>query len=320
MDSLIIPVYRNAETIGPLISALEQLARDWPRRLEVVFVVDGSPDESYALLKAALPRTSLTAELVSLSRNFGSFAAIKEGLRIARGECCAVMAADLQEPPELIRQFFQILREQPVDIVMGQRTARHDPPLSRFSSEAFWWIYRRMVQREMPPGGIDVFACTAQIRDVLVVLDEANSSLVGQLIWLGFRRALVPYVRQPRVAGRSAWTLSKKLQYLENSIFAFSALPITALTFIGGVGVVTSLVVSVVIYTSWWMGWIQVQGYTPLMLAMSLSTSSILLGLGIIGNYVWRTFTNSQGRPAAILLMRESFVSARDGNPQEPRS
>jgi len=167
-----------------------------------------------------------------------------------------------------------------------------------------------MIQRDMPQGGIDVFGCTRRVRDVLVKLEEANSSLVAQLIWLGFRRAQIPYVRQPRLAGKSAWTFRKKLAYMLNSIFAFTAFPITIISLLGAVGVTGSLAVGCVVLGSWWMELIQVPGYTPLMLVILLSTSTILLSLGVVGSYVWRTFENSQHRPQALTLLRESYNSS----------
>lgn len=126
MNSLIIPVFMNSENIPNLIKALKEMARKITN-LEVVFVVDGSPDSSAVLLKQLLPDSGLQAQLLILSRNFGSFSAIRIGLKAARGQRFSVMAADLQEPPELICTFFNTLENEPVDIVIGTREARSDP-------------------------------------------------------------------------------------------------------------------------------------------------------------------------------------------------
>jgi glycosyltransferase involved in cell wall biosynthesis len=223
------------------------------------------------------------------------------------------MAADLQEPPELIEEFFRTLRGEPVDLTLGVRRQRDDPPVSRWSSNVFWAVYRRLVQRDMPVGGIDVFGCNAKVRDVLLRLDESNSSLVGQVIWLGFRRKSVPYRRQERKVGKSGWTFRRKCRYMLDSIFSFTDLPLTLLMLVGSAGLVFAVVVSVVVLAAWSQGKIPVLGYTPLLLATLISMFAQLLGLGIIGGYVWRTFENTKRRPAFIPMSRESFAGTQKG-------
>src|SRR5437764_14069139 len=144
--SLVVPVYCNEPSIGELLEAIGRLHRALDRMLEVVFVVDGSPDQSYERLDAALPASGLTAQLIALSRNFGSFSAVREGLAAARGDYMAMMAADLQEPEQLILDFFRALEDEPVDVVLGVRTGRSDPLPARIASTTFWWLYRRFVQ------------------------------------------------------------------------------------------------------------------------------------------------------------------------------
>jgi len=156
MNSLIIPVYKNSENIPSLIEALKELDQQISN-LEVVFVVDGSPDSSAKLLTETLPTSGITAQLLLLSRNFGSFAAIRAGLKAACGERFAVMAADLQEPPELVTTFFKMIESEPVDIVIATRESRSDPLLSRLASNMFWKLYKKFVVPEMPEGGVDVF-------------------------------------------------------------------------------------------------------------------------------------------------------------------
>ena len=182
MISLVVPVYLNEASIGELIEVVGRLDRALGRALEAIFVVDGSPDRSYERIEAALPASGLTAKLILLSRNFGSFAAVREGFAAARGDYLAMMAADLQEPEDLILAFFRTLASEPVDVALGVRTGRDDPSMSRIASAAFWWLYRRFVQPEIPRGGVDVFACNRAFRDHLLTLNETNTSLVGQII------------------------------------------------------------------------------------------------------------------------------------------
>ena len=158
--SVVVPVYGNAATLPEVIERLERLDRELGGGLEGVFVVDGSPDDSLAVLRKLLPDAAIPSQLVAHSRNFGSFPAIRTGLGVCRGEYVAAMAADLQEPASLILDFFQTLRTGEYDVVVGSRTKRQDPFLSSVLARAFWALYRRMVHRAIPPGGVDIFGCT----------------------------------------------------------------------------------------------------------------------------------------------------------------
>jgi len=315
--SLVIPVYNNADTLPRLLPACEGLWEQLARDLEVVFVVDGGPDASYRLLKEQLPNVRFASRLALLSRNFGSFSAIREGLRAANGRYFAVMAADLQEPPELVLSFFRALSEEPVDLVLGTRTSRADPLLSRLLSSLFWWVYRTVIEPQMPRGGVDVFGCNREFRDRLLALPESNSSLVGLLFWLGYRRKLISYARQPRLTGKSGWTFKKKLKYLFDSLFAFSDLPIRLLAFFGGLGLVASALVSVIVLIAKLLGLVAVPGYAATVLIVAFFSALNSFGLGVIGSYVWRTFENTKGRPLAIVMTTEEFTGAPVGTPKE---
>ena len=305
--SLVIPVYCNEASIPDLLAAISRLDRALGNTLEAVFIVDGSPDRSYERLDAALPASGLTGQLIALSRNFGSFSAVREGLAAARGEYIAVMAADLQEPEELIIEFFHALTAEPIDVALGVRTGRNDPLAARIASQTFWWLYRRFVQPELPPGGVDVFACNRAFRDRLLQLHESNTSLVGQIVWLGFRRKLVPYRRLSRRHGRSAWSISRKVKYLLDSMFAFSDLPIRALTWVGAAGLAISVALALIVLVAKLTDAIPVPGYAATVLTIIFFAALNSFGLGIIGSYTWRAYENTKGRPQAIVLTAKSF-------------
>jgi polyisoprenyl-phosphate glycosyltransferase len=305
--TVVVPVYRNADNIAALLERLAELHRRVPGGIEVICVVDGSPDDCAERLANALPTQPFASQLLLLSRNFGSFAAIREGLAHVRCAYAAVMAADLQEPIELIEEFFAALRADRADVVVGHRAARQDATLDRWASGLFWWSYRKLVQAELPPGGIDVFGCNERFRQHLLRFNEVNTSLVGQILWLGFRRLPLPYVRQAREIGRSAWTFRRKLKYLMDSIFAFSDLPIRAFTVLGGLGVVLSMLIGLVVLIARITGAVAVPGYTATVLTILFFAGINLLGLGIIGAYVWRAYENTKARPLAVLMHAERF-------------
>lgn len=306
-NSIVIPVYRNEGSIESLLAALGELHRALDGDLEVVFVVDGSPDESYALLAKWLPDCTFQSQLVLLARNFGAFAAIRCGLELANGQYIGVMAADLQEPPALMIEFFGALSTEPLDVVFGERKGRSDPMSTKLASGVFWSTYRRLVQPDVPAGGVDVFAVTAAFRDSLVSMREANTSLLGLLFWLGGRRAFIPYTRQERQHGKSAWTFRKKFTYLLDSVFAFSDLPVRLLMASGLVGLLLSIALGAAVLVTRLSGLYHVPGYAGSMLTILFFGALNTFGLGIVGNYAWRSYENTKGRPLSIISLHSSY-------------
>ena len=313
MLSLVIPVYKNEENLDRLLVALQGLDRKLDGDLEVVMVVDGSPDRCLEILRTRLPHSGLRSRLISLSRNFGSFSAITAGLKAGEGEHFAVMAADLQEPPELVIQFREILRSGEADVVLGCRTRRADPWLSEIFSTLFWNIYRWFVIRDMPKGGIDVFGCTRQVRDRVVEIRETSTNLIALLFWLGFRRKFIGYERQARQEGRSAWTFARKLRYCLDSIFNFTDLPIRLLLYTGVAGIAFSIVVSIIVLAARLMGTIAIPGYTPIVVSIMFFGAFTALGFGITGQYLWLTLQNSRNRPGFIIASSAEYGRGVDG-------
>lgn len=307
MVTLVIPVYKNEGSLPDLLDAIDGLQRNFTGGFEAVFVIDGSPDRCYEILREALPHRTFQSQLVLLSRNFGSFAAIRVGLEHGRGDRFAVMAADLQEPPELVLEMDRVLRTEEIDVVVGVREARRDPLLSRLPSQLFWGLYRRFVVSEVPEGGVDVFGCNRAFRDTLLTLEERHSSLIAQLFWLGFRRKCITYVRHERQHGTSAWTLRKKVNYMMDSVFAFTDLPIRLLIRVGGVATILAASLGLCVGFARIFGLIPVPGYTMTVILIVFLGSVNLFGLGIVGSYAWRTYENTKSRPIAIPMRVENF-------------
>ncbi|MGA9876180.1 MAG: glycosyltransferase family 2 protein [Solirubrobacteraceae bacterium] len=308
VNSLVIPVYNNATSITALVRTVKHIAEHVDGDLETIFVVDGSPDNSRELLLRALNNKQTRARIVEHSRNFGAFAAIRTGMNLASGRYIAVMAADLQEPPELVVEFLGRLSTGDIDVVAGKRASRNDP--GDGASKLYWRLYRRFILSDIPPGGVDVFACTAAVRDVVCSLEDVHTSLVAQLFWVGFRRELVAYDRLPR-PGESGWTLRRKFRYLSDSVFAFTDLPVRLLWVVGIVGMSLSLTIGLIVLVARITGEITVPGYATTILILLFFLGLNLLGLGIIGSYVWRAYESIKGRPGAIV--REII----DTTPQE---
>jgi glycosyltransferase involved in cell wall biosynthesis len=307
MLSLVIPVYMNEASIPALLSAVEGIAAAVEDGLEATFVVDGSPDGSYTALRDSLPSRAYRSRLVRLSRNFGAFAAIRAGLEVGRGDRYAVMAADLQEPPELVLRMDEVLRGGGADVVLGRREGREDPIGTRIPATTFWAFYRRLVLRDVPAGGVDIFACTREFRNHLLDLREHRSSLIAQVFWLGYRREYVGYTRAPRREGSSAWSVRRRLGYLSDNVFAFTDLPIRLLTWVGGLTLLVASVYGLLVALMRLFGSIEVPGFTVIVLAIVFFGSLNTFALGIVGSYAWRAYENSKARPLHVVQEIEDF-------------
>ncbi len=305
--TVIVPVYRNAGHVPALLERLAALNEAIPGGIEAVLVVDGSPDDSHAQLSTALPTQPFDSQLLELSRNFGSFAAIRAGLEAAGGRYFAIMAADLQEPAELVIDMLSALREDRADVVVGTRASRRDPLSSRVTARIFWSLNRRLVEGDIPSGGVDVFGCNRAFREQLLRFSESHSSLIGQLFWLGFRRLEIPYDRQASLAQNSGWSLGAKFKYFLDSLFAFTDVPIRAFILLGLLGLFTSLVLLAVIVTARLTGAIDVPGYAATATIIVFFSGLNLFGLGVIGSYVWRAYENTKRRPQAVVMDRQQF-------------
>ena len=233
------------------------------------------------------------------------------GLKAGTGPYFGMIAADLQEPPELLISFLADLVTNAQDVVVGTRATREDPLVSQIFANWFWSFYRAMVNPEIPRGGVDLFGCNENVRKELIALDEANSSLVGLVFWLGFRRKEVAYERRARKYGASAWTFRKKFKYLVDSIFAFTDLPIRLLTIVGILGVAISVLFGLVVLVARLLGEIETPGYAAMILTMMFFGALNLMGIGIVGAYVHRSYENTKRRPLAIIQQVQSFKGSK---------
>jgi glycosyltransferase involved in cell wall biosynthesis len=307
MYSLIIPVYKNSKFIPELLVSINKINISLKKKLEAIFVIDGNPENEFEILKEQLKKYSFKSQLIVHSRNFGSFAAIKTGLENATGNYFSVMAADMQEPPKLVIKIFEKLSDNKSNIIIGNRISRKDNKISNIFSTFFWNIYKKYIQNDIPRGGVDIFGCDKMVRNILVDLKENNSSLIGLLFWIGFKREYINYIRIKRKYGKSAWNFNKKIKYMTDSIFSFSDLPIKLVTRFGIFGILTSITFSLIVLISKLLGSISVPGYTATLLIVSFFSSLNLLSFGILGIYIWRTFENTKNRPNTIIMDKITY-------------
>ncbi|SJL83535.1 glycosyltransferase family 2 protein [Vibrio palustris] len=295
--SLIVPIYKNEDNISSLFIALRKIDLKLDYRCEFIFVIDGSPDRSEQLINEIRHEFVRNSSVISLSKNYGSFTAIRAGLEEAKGKYIAVMAADLQEPPSLILDFFEGLENDCYDVVFGQRMSRKDPPMKSLLSNVYWSLYRKIVEPDMPKGGVDIFGCNKKVRDSVIAIEEINSSLVAQLFWVGFRRGFIPYERLERVEGKSAWSFKKRFKYMLDSIFSYTDFPIILLLSLGFIGLVLSIFYIFIIFIAYALGDIEQPGFASQSLLITVFGCSVLFSQGILGCYIWRILENSKKRP-----------------------
>ena len=298
--SIVIPVYYNEDNLIPLYEDIRKKIIDViDYDYEIVMVNDGSKDGSYDVMKQLAEKDD-NIKIVSLSRNFGSHAAILCGLEKCTGDCAVVKAADLQEPTELILQMVDRWK-QGNNVVLAVREAREESKKPTAFANLYYWMVRKTALPTMPKGGFDVYLLDRKVIEVLLALDERNSALTGQILWSGFKTDIVYYTRLAREIGTSKWTLKKKIRLVMDTLFSFSTVPVAMVESIGVISFIGSLVWAIVVLICKLCGAITVSGWTMLFIFNLFSFGVIMLTLGILGEYLWRAFDASRNRPPYIV-------------------
>ena len=298
--SIIVPVYYNAENLQPLYDDLKKKIFDKiDYAYELVLVNDGSKDDSYIVMQHLAQRDE-HIKIISLSRNFGSHAAILCGLMKCTGDCAIVKAADMQEPTELILEMIESWK-QGNNVVLAVREGREEKASQKFFADFYYWLVRKMALSTMPKNGYDVYLLDRKVITVLSNLDEKNSALTGQILWSGFKTGEVSYIRKSREIGTSKWTLKKKIKLVADTLFSFSTLPITFVGVIGAASFTGAVIWATFVFALKMAGKISVEGWTMLFIFNLFSFGIIMLTLAILGSYLWRTFDASRNRPTYIV-------------------
>ncbi len=298
--SIIIPVYFNEDNLRPLYADIKEKYIDViDYDYEIVLVNDGSKDNSYGVMRELASEDS-HIKLVSLSRNFGSHAAILCGLSVSTGDCAVVKAADLQEPTELLHDMVASWQSGN-NVVLACRQERHDDKVSVGFSNLYYWLVRKTSLPNMPKHGFDVFLIDRKVIDVVKELDEKNSAITGQILWSGFKTGVVWYTRRAREIGTSKWTLRKKVRLVFDTLFSFSTLPIRIVEVMGVLSIVVGFIWSLDVFIAKLNDNIPVDGFTTLFLIQLFSFGIIMMSIGILGEYLWRTFDASRNRPPYII-------------------
>jgi dolichol-phosphate mannosyltransferase len=301
--SLVIPVYFNEANIPHTWNAIRDALAELPAdfRYEVVFVDDGSGDHSYEKLVELFEAFPDQVRVIKLTRNFGQTAAILAGFRAARGDCCVVMSADLQDPPELIPEMVRRWAGGDRKIVLATRIDRQDGAIARWTSHAFYGLMRRYAVPSMPQGGFDFFLVDRRVIDLVNTVDEKNTFLQGHILWTGFEPEMIPYIRRRREIGESRWTLAKKIKYFVDGFVTYTLAPIRMITLVGLVVSLLSFAYAAAIFFAKLFWEIPIQGWAPTMIVILMLSGIHLIMLGIIGEYLWRNYHQTRNLPNFVV-------------------
>lgn len=301
--SIVIPVYFNESSLLPLYNDLNdnvlKKLHDYNLDYELIFVDDGSKDDSYMVMKE-LAKLDNKIVLLKLSRNFGEHSAILAGLSQCTGDLAVRKAADLQEPSTLILNMIEKYKEGN-KVVLAVRASREEPFVQKCFSSLYASIMRKFALPNMPKGGFDSFLIDRQVIDILVDMKEKNTSLMSQILWSGFSTATVPYDRLKRTIGKSKWTFSKKVKLSIDSLLGFSYFPIRFISFLGLLLSLIAFIGLCFIISKKVTGGIDVEGYSSIIVILLFGFGIVMLALGILGEYMWRMFDAARNRPPFII-------------------
>ena len=298
--SLILPVFNEEEMIPELEKRLKAFVDDLGVPTEVLFVNDGSKDRSLELLKGLVERDS-RFKVLSFSRNFGHQIAITAGVDRAIGEAVVVMDADLQDPPEVVKDMFAKWREG-FDVVYGVRKKREGETLfKRFTAAAFYRLLRAMIGLEIPLDTGDFRLMSRKVVLALRALRETHRFVRGMVSWVGFKQTAVYYERPARFAGETKYPLRKMIRFALDGITSFSTMPLRIATWLGVFAGFVGIGASIWAVYEKLFGSGTIQGWTTIMIAVSLGSAAQLLMTGILGEYVGRVYEEVKRRPLYLV-------------------
>ena len=298
--SIVAPAYNEAKNLAAFIAAmtpvLDALGEPW----EIVFVDDGSRDDTLGILLAARagdPRL----KIVGLARNFGKDVALSAGLAHARGRAVIPIDCDLQHPPELIPEMVGKWRAG-ADMVIGVRTRRSEEGvLRRTAARLYYSLMRRMTHVEIPPNAGDFRLLDRKIVDVINQMPERCRFMKGIFAWPGFKTERVAFQANVRAGGRSRWSFWKLWRFALDGLFSFSTVPLKLWTYLGGLCAAGAFIYLVITLIQTLVFGIKTPGYPSLLIVILFFNGLLLLSNGIQGEYIARIFEEVKGRPLFVV-------------------
>lgn len=308
--SIVTPCYYNEENLEDSYAAIRKdvFDADPGSEWEWILVDDGSGDRTLEVAKN-LQKKDPRIKIVKLSRNFGEFRAIVAGLSVAEGEAVAVISADMQDPPGMILNMMASWK-QGNKVNLAVRKEREESRVKNWFADTYYRLIRKWVISEYPERGFDFFVIDRSVARQLVDMQEKNSSIYLQLIWLGYKPTILEYTRQEREKGVSMWTYSKRINLFVDTFVVFSHKPIRLLTGVGLFVGLFALIFGVCVVFD------KIINHTPagwasVMLVTLLSSSFQMIMMGVLGEYLWRNLDESRKRPLYVI---DEVICTEDPN------
>jgi glycosyltransferase involved in cell wall biosynthesis len=300
--SVIIPCYFNEGNIPVTGKELVGNEKNFPAgtEFEYVFVDDGSKDGTLTELLKFKEQYPGKVKVIKLASNAGAFNAILAGFTVASGDCNVVLAADLQDPPDLIPKMFDYWQKG-VKLVIANRQDREESFLQKLFSNTYHSLIRKFALKNVPPGGFDLVLFDRQLKVEVIKMNEKNTNILYLLTWLGFDYVNIPYVRKKREIGKSRWTMAKKIKTFIDSFVAFSFFPIRLISIMGFVMGFIAMCYGIFILVARFFNYIHLEGWSSMMVVLLFVSSFQMIALGIIGEYVWRSLDAARSRPNYII-------------------
>lgn len=298
--SVVVPCYNEENNLRPLCAACRE-ALEGVAEYELVFVNDGSTDGTWQQLQALYAELPGSIQLIDLSRNFGKEAAMLAGLRRARGELIAIMDADLQQPPAVVREMVQLLQANPeLDCVAAYQAGRQE----NFFVRGCKWLFYRLINAacNIPfrADASDFRTFRREMVGAILSMPEYHRFSKGIFSFVGFNTYYIPYTVQPRHAGKSSWSFRRLCRYAFEGITSFSTFPLRIATVVGAITSLLSLIYMLVVVIQKLAYGIDVPGYATIVVLILLIGGLQMLLLGLIGEYVARIYIQSKRRPLYI--------------------
>ncbi len=301
--SVVIPVFNEESNLPVLYERLVNSVTSISNDYELIFVNDGSKDNSLNIIKE-LSLKNPQVKYIDFSKNFGHQLAVFAGLENAKGDTIVIIDADLQDPPELIKELYSKMKEG-YDVVYAQREQRVGESWHKLmTAKLFYRFINRLSEVSIPLDTGDFRIISKKINDIIVSMPERNKFLRGQIAWTGFNQTFVSYNREERYAGKTNYSYSKMFSFAFDGITAFSNLPLRLATYLGfAVSLISFFFILYTLYQKYFKHDV-VQGWSSLMVSILFIGGVQLICLGIIGEYLGRIMDNVKQRP--LYIVRES--------------
>ena len=302
--SLVVPCYNEAENVIPFQEAVIQAFDGCGYDYEIVFVDDGSTDATLHNLKKIFAAQACPVKVVSFSRNFGKEAGLYAGLHYASGDYISLIDADLQQRPELVREMAAILDEKKeYDVVAAYQDRRGEGKVLSFFKRCFYKIINALSKVSLQPDASDFRTFRRSVRDSILDLAEYHRFSKGIFAWVGYSTCFIPYTAQPRANGTTKWNFWKLFNYAVEGIIGYSTAPLRLATCLGGVTGIAAVIYLIAVVLEKFLKGIDVPGYATIIVLILLLGSVQLFCIGMVGEYLARTYIETKHRP--IYIARE---------------